>query len=201
MICSKKAADNLNIYIAEEVLLSIGYFGLLFAAYDLVADRTQIAEKDYIRDGTARRGFGSPRRLIQDKLFNLIMTVAVILGIVGITQTSEPHTSIVLRRASVGIFLALTVLQVLHTLYLLRLEFRDQGITYPEHASFGAKNGATILLIISLLLLTREIFVAATLGELKVYENEHFWYPLVAVPEILSVILFLSPGLISQARK
>ena len=36
---NEKAGENLNIYIAEQVLLSIGYFGLLFGAYDLVSDR------------------------------------------------------------------------------------------------------------------------------------------------------------------
>jgi len=195
---SQTAADNFNIYIAEQVLLSIGYFGLLFAVYDLVNDRTEIFEQDYFKDSTGGRPRMSlPLRLIRNRhLFNLAMMVGVVLGIVGITKTSDPHASLVLRKVSVAIFLALTALTTLHTLHLLRIEFIDDGIRYPEHSSFGAKNGALILLAISLLLLVREIFVAATLGNVKVYQNEHFWYPLVAVPELLAVILFLVPGLI-----
>jgi len=196
---SATAGENLNVYIAEQVLLSIGYFGLLFAVYDLVNDRTEIVEEDYFKDGTAKPRISLPIRLLRNKhLFHLIMMAAVVLGIVGITKTSDAHVSLVLRRASVGIFLALTALTTLHTLHLVRLESIDQGITYPEHASFGAKNGAPILLIIAILLLVREIFVTATLGNLKVYQNEHFWYPLVAVPEIFAVIFFLVPGLIPR---
>ena len=36
---SSTAGTNLNVYIAEQVIYSIGFFGLLYSAYTLVLDR------------------------------------------------------------------------------------------------------------------------------------------------------------------
>ena len=65
-----------------------------------------------------------------------------------------------------------------------------------ENQSFGMKYGIYILYIISLLLLVRESFSMATVSNTFKQNNEHFWYPLVALPEILAVILFSTPGLV-----
>lgn len=53
-----------------------------------------------------------------------------------------------------------------------------------------------ILLVISLLLLVREIFTTATVNNALKQNNEHFWYPLYALPEILAVTLYTAPGLV-----
>jgi hypothetical protein len=39
LIGNKTAGENLNLYIADEVLFSIGFFGLLLAAYEVVLER------------------------------------------------------------------------------------------------------------------------------------------------------------------
>lgn len=36
---SESTAENLNVVIADEALFSIGYFGLIYSAYNLVLDR------------------------------------------------------------------------------------------------------------------------------------------------------------------
>jgi hypothetical protein len=62
--------------------------------------------------------------------------------------------------------------------------------------TFGGKYGIYLLLFISLLLLIREAFATATTINLTKQNNEHFWYPLVALPEVLAVILYTIPDLI-----
>lgn len=200
LAASTSAAGKLNLIIGEEILLSIGYFGLLFAAYSLVLDRTEALEQEFPQGSPEKRTLPLPIRLLRDRrLFHVVLLVAIILGIVGISTTTSGQSSSTLRKASVGIFFALTVLQALNTLFLLNLEFNGQRLlTYPPHASFGLKHGAVILLAISVLLLVREIFVTATLGNIGVYQNEHFWYPLVAVPELVAAALYLIPGLIPR---
>jgi hypothetical protein len=55
-----------------------------------------------------------------------------------------------------------------------------------------------ILLLVSLLLLIREVFSTATISNGLKQNNEHYWYPLIAVPEILAVILYGTPGLVPR---
>ena len=58
--------------------------------------------------------------------------------------------------------------------------------------------GNYILLVISLLLVVRESFATATVKNSAKQNNEHFWYPFLAVPEILVVVLFSTPGLVPR---
>ena len=51
-------------------------------------------------------------------------------------------------------------------------------------------------MMIALLLLIREIFTMATVSNAAKQDNERFWYPLVAVPEILAILLYTTPGLV-----
>ena len=60
------------------------------------------------------------------------------------------------------------------------------------------KYGNYILLVISLLLIVRETFATATVNNSAKQSNEHFWYPFLAVPEFLVVILFSTPGLVPR---
>lgn len=58
-----------------------------------------------------------------------------------------------------------------------------------------------ILLGIALLLVLREGFFIGTLGALEQQRKESLWYPLSALPELLAVVLFATPGLIPLKRK
>jgi hypothetical protein len=42
----------------------------------------------------------------------------------------------------------------------------------------------------------REAFMAATVGNQAKQNNEHLWYPLVALPEVIAVMLYATPGLV-----
>jgi hypothetical protein len=71
----------------------------------------------------------------------------------------------------------------------------------PAGHKVGAKHGAKIFALISVFLLVREIFSVATLGNPKVSENEHFFYPLLVLPELLVVLLFMTPGLVPSKEQ
>jgi len=62
--------------------------------------------------------------------------------------------------------------------------------------SFSAKKAPGIPLLVSLLLLVREAFIMATINNESKQNNERFWYPLIALPEILAAILYAIPGLV-----
>ncbi|KAH7880134.1 uncharacterized protein C8R40DRAFT_1066236 [Lentinula edodes] len=170
---SKTAAENLDLFIAGEVLFSVGFFGLLYGAYGLVMDR-----------------------LMRSRIFfHLGLSTGVALGIVGIVETSNNTSSTigsVFRKVSVIIFVVLTVLQAYQTVNLVIAERRG--------TSFGARHGALIFMLIAILLLLREIFIVATIGSTAQQNNEHLWYPLVALPELLCIILYAVPGLIPPKR-
>ena len=58
--------------------------------------------------------------------------------------------------------------------------------------------GNYILLVISLLLVVREAFATATVSDAAKQDNEHLWYPFLAVTEFLVVVLFSTPGLVPR---
>ncbi|KAJ3873839.1 hypothetical protein F5051DRAFT_336955 [Lentinula edodes] len=189
---SGTAAENLDLFIAGEVLFSVGFFGLLYGAYGLVMDRLafcSIVPFDNILN-----------RLMRSRIFfHLGLSTGVALGIVGIVETSNNTSSTigsVLRKVSVIIFVVLTVLQAYQTVTLVIAERRGE----LDSTSFGARHGALIFMLIAILLLLREIFIVATIGSTAQQNNEHLWYPLVALPELLCIILYAVPGLIPPKR-
>jgi hypothetical protein len=152
------------------------------------------------------------------RIFRLALTTAVALGSAGTSMSqssnsSTAHTGKTLHVVSTVIFLVLTVLQALQTLALARSELSGGfsrfkhllALTFTtsetsqykkENESFGMRNGVYILLVVSALLLVREAFSMATVNDLLKQTNEHFWYPLLAVPEIIAVTLYATPGLV-----
>lgn len=88
-----------------------------------------------------------------------------------------------------------------------------------QRSYIGSQFSWLLLILISALLLLRESFLAATINKfdqvsfcsfifvctsiaiantpfLQQQNNEKLWYPLVALPEILSVIMFAVPGFV-----
>ncbi|KAG6811040.1 hypothetical protein H0H92_009271 [Tricholoma furcatifolium] len=189
---SESAGENLNLYIADQVLFGVGFFGLLYSAYTLVLDRWLLAVPE---DREPDRGI---LRLTTDRrAFRLLLMVAVILGIIGATKTdsSDPQNGQTFKEVSTIIFLVLTVLFAFQTVRLNSVEGRA-GFRTPGTKTMGSEHGSRILCVIALLLLVREIFTTATMTNAARQENEHFWYPLYALPEILAVSLYAIPGLV-----
>jgi len=75
--------------------------------------------------------------------------------------------------------------------------FFTDGAQYKKNSQpFGRTHAIAILLLISLFLMVREIFSVATVSDSRKQNTEHFWYPLLAVPEIIAVVLYSAPGLV-----
>jgi hypothetical protein len=196
MIGVESAGENLNLLIGDQILFAIGYAGLLYSSYTLVLD---LGEEAANQSGAYEHPI---LRLTRNRhLFRITMVLAVVLGIIASSTISSDGTagpsSTSLREASSYIFLALTALLFLQTLHLARFNPSQSRATYGA-TSIGAKHGVFILLAVCALLLVREIFIAATISPSQHPKqlNEHYWYPLVALPEILAVFLFVTPGLV-----
>ncbi|SJK96795.1 uncharacterized protein ARMOST_00041 [Armillaria ostoyae] len=207
LLSASSTGENLGLFIADEVLFGIGFFGLLYAAYTLVLDNYFLSSPPILSRLSRSRG-----------IFQLSLTAENALEIAGITtELNDPTSSTgnALRKASVILSLVLTILQAYRTVVLVRREIEDGQLHllwgclpsltdservldyYREHAkTFGEKHGPFILYAISILLIVREAFLTATIDNPEAALNEHSWYPLVALPEILAVILYCAPGLV-----
>lgn len=186
---SDTAGTNLGLCIGESIVYSVGFFGLLYSVYTLVLDREVLSGRTS-RSPIAR--ITSNRHLIR-----LALVAAVAIGITGTNLYSSSKQSnidlgLTLRRVSAIIFLVVTALLAVHTLFLIR-----HGAIAPRHGpergSFGTSHGMHILALIIILLLIREIYLTITVGK---KQSEGVWYPLAALTELIAVFLFATPGLV-----
>ncbi|EDR00897.1 uncharacterized protein LACBIDRAFT_295674 [Laccaria bicolor S238N-H82] len=191
---ASSAGENLGLLIGDEILFGVGFFGLLYSAYTLVLDRELLNDSP------------PPRNPIialtrNRRIFRLALVLAVALGSAGTSMSqssssSTAHTGKTLHVISTVMFLVLTILQALQTLHLARSELSGTSQYRKDNESFGMRYGVYILLLVAALLLVREAFSMATVNDLLKQTNEHFWYPLLAVPEIIAVALYATPGLV-----
>lgn len=219
LAASSTAGENEDLFIAEQILYNAGFFGLLYSAYTLVLDRDQMAGQ---RDMPGL--FGLATRITRNRhLIRIALLVAVVIGINGAIDeisggtSSKVSTGETLRRASTYVFLAVTILMAFRT-FVLALEHGNSppgynteielgNYTSPiSNPAFGARHGIFVLAAISILLLVRDIFYTVTLGSTNASmeakaTNETFFYPLVALPELLAVVLFAVPGLVPSRRE
>lgn len=185
---SDGAGTNLGLCIGESIVYSVGFFGLLYSAYTLVLDR-EILTGRVARNPISR--ITSNRHLIR-----LALMAAVAIGITGATEINSSALSTqkqgnTLRKVSAIIFLVVTALLAVHTLFLIR--HGGIGIRGSHRASVGTTHGMHVLGLIIVLLLIREIYLTITVGKMV---SEAEWYPLAALTELLAVFLFSVPGLV-----
>jgi hypothetical protein len=187
---SESAGENVNLLIADEIISGVGYFGLLYSAYILVLDLELIS---------GRPPSANPiLALIRNRhAFRMALSVGVAVGIAGSSiDNGLSSTARTLHKASLIIFLVLTCLQAFQTAILAKQDMTVGRQYKQDNETFGRKHGIIILLFIALLLLIREGFSASTLPDPARLNNEHFWYPFIAVPEILAVVLYATPDLV-----
>jgi hypothetical protein len=89
---------------------------------------------------------------------------------------------------------------------LVIIELNDYTLDHAHARSipyeqFGSKHAGIIMTVVSILLLVREAFSAATVNNLLKQNEEKLWYPLIAIPEVLVVLLFSSPGLVPDRKE
>ena len=141
----------------------------------------------------------------------------IVIGVVAVSETGPSINTVEdMQIASGCIFLVLTVVQAVQTVVLATLSIsgmRNQltirvlcrmaltNNSSPAQSQFynrakdslGIRYGNYII---------REIFSIATVNTSE-QVNEHLWYPLlqVALPEILVVFLYITPGLVPKREE
>ncbi|KAG5351846.1 hypothetical protein C0989_004736 [Termitomyces sp. Mn162] len=134
-------------------------------------------------------------------LYRLVTLSAIVIGSVGLSQvyTSDDSNNISagnsLYITSAVLFLVLIVYLACQTVMLSRAEARSVDYSGAP-TKFITRHGTYILMGISTLLFIREAYDLATARDRFRANNEHLWYPLLALPEILAVLLFAIPGLV-----
>ncbi|KAI6150623.1 hypothetical protein BKA82DRAFT_993072 [Pisolithus tinctorius] len=183
--------ENINLFIAYEVIYNTGFFGIIYSTYTLILDRVAFA-KNLPR--------GPIYYLLKRRfLFRLALTAAVSIGITGSiqallgTQPSTISTGNTLRKVAIYIFLVCAILVFLQAFILARVEFSEGGYSSVTRGP-GGKYGVYLLIVVALLLVAREAFFAATINKQTIQES--LWYPLAALTELLAVSLFTIPGLV-----
>ncbi|KAF9499989.1 hypothetical protein BDN71DRAFT_1409889 [Pleurotus eryngii] len=190
---SASSRRSLGLYIADQVLFGAGFAGLLYSAYILVLDREQMS--------IAELPQGLISRITRNRqLFHLILAIGVALGIAGSTQGTSPassqserdlgHTLRVVGAIIPGV---LTLLQAYRTLLFSVVEHEAYG---DSNTRLKATHGNWVLCIISILLLIREAYSVMAIARQSLQTKEALWYPLLALPEILAVFLYATPGLV-----
>ncbi|KAJ7264932.1 hypothetical protein B0H12DRAFT_215422 [Mycena haematopus] len=203
---------------AYEVLYNIGYFSILLSAHRMLHDRRWLAKIN----GARSKGRSTlPYRLLggfhKGRIMELLLLASIILGAIGVsyalgTNTGRTAVGNKLNEASTYIFLAATVLIVLGTFMVIHTERMLRGAVATSQPPAGITEHA-VLLIIGALLLLRVLFYATTVHQRATGQqtptsaassvvkqtaqgNEHLWYPLAALAELLAVLLFLTPRLV-----
>jgi len=211
-------AFNRQMAIAYEVLYNIGYFSILLSVHRLLHDRRWMAKINRAHD----KGRSTlPYRLMggfhKGRFMELLLLLSIILGAVGVSYalgTNAGRTKLGnrLTEASTYIFLVATVIIVLFTLLVIHIERSLRG-AIASSTPVSSSLEHVILLVIAALLLLRILFYAATVHQRATGQptptsqaassikqtaqgNEHLWYPLAALAELLVVLLFLAPRLV-----
>ncbi|KAF8207880.1 hypothetical protein K438DRAFT_1755275 [Mycena galopus ATCC 62051] len=189
MADSTSEGSILNLFIADQVLFGVGFFALLYSAYTLVLDR------DVLAGGEPGTLF-SLNLLRNPHAFRMALMAVVVMGVLGTVNSTSSNPSDVstgqtLRKASTIVFLILTLVQVVQTIWF----FRDHS-SKSSRRPWGDRNGRYLICIISLLMLVREGFLTATLNNSTEQNDERLWYPLVALPEFIAVVCYSVSGLV-----
>ncbi|KAF7305249.1 hypothetical protein HMN09_00775700 [Mycena chlorophos] len=209
VIANKSLHTNENPFVAAEVLFGVGFFALLYSAFTLVLDR-ELMSTTIDEDGAGLHVFAAqsvsfPLRLLRNRrLFRALLIVAVALTISGILNSLSHDAGRAavgndLRRAATVLFLVLTVVQAAQTVVVSTRE-KAHPIHNANAKRLGDAHAPTILILISLLMLVREIFLTATIQNSMRQNQESLWYPFVALPEVLAVGCYSVSGLV-PARK
>jgi hypothetical protein len=197
LAASEGAGEDIGLVIGETIVYSVGFFGLLYSVYTLVLDRE-------ILNGTTA---STPLSRITSNrhLIRLALMAAVVVGIIGATNSSSSKPSDIslshtLRKVSVIIFLVVTALLAVHTVFLVREEHAALQRGLLPKTTFGSTYGMYILCVIVILLLIREIYLTIATIPNVAHQSEDAWYPLAALPEVIAVSLFAVPGLVPEKR-
>ncbi|KAH7914004.1 hypothetical protein BJ138DRAFT_1080382 [Hygrophoropsis aurantiaca] len=181
---------NQSFFLAYEIIYNVGFFGLLYSAYTLAADRAAFSQSG-----------GIISKIIQLRfIFRLALSAAVAIGITGAVESFSDNaktasTGNTLRKVGIYIFLICAIIVLLQTIYLSFSEASHGGYR-KSGEGFGASHGAFILMFVAALLVLREAFFTGTSNNPTEQNKETIWFPLSALTEFLAVLCFTTPGLV-----
>ncbi|KAF8890160.1 hypothetical protein BD779DRAFT_1518580 [Infundibulicybe gibba] len=144
--------------------------------------------------------------------FVFVAGTAAMCGVLGMPRlrSSDPHAvefQHPLQKASAIIFLSFAILQACRTLILTllaraRVSSARNGNEPPWLPPKIKPQQCYTLCVVFLLLLVREAFsTALAMGDTAKLHNEHFWYPFIALPEILVVAFCVAASAPHAASK
>jgi len=189
---SNSAQHNQSLITAESIIYGIGFFGILESAYTLTIDRKIASGRADNNPFTQLSG--------NTRIVHVLLVLAVILGIVGTTDIYSSKASDVTQGKTLKIVSAVLFVVISICLFL-RAIGNVQGDTsgtgkYAKRSTFGDQHGHHVLLIISAVLLIREVYLLGTVNNKSKQADEKLFYILEAVPELIAICLFTIPGLI-----
>lgn len=203
---------NRGIAIAYEIFYNLGFFSILLSAYNLMHNRRRVVNTE--------RGLHRIANIFhRGGVFHFLLFLAVLLGLVGIILSLRGpnfQAGRSLNQTSIYIFLAATVIMALLAIIVIHLErgFRTgtgTNTTTGAGTAGGVDSTGTgmisrplqwaIMALLATLLLLRTLFFAVSAhrrknGQEGAQSNEHLWFPLAALTELLVVLAFLVPGLV-----
>jgi len=183
---------NKGIGISYAVLYNVGFFAILLAMYNLLRDREQFARLN-------SRFNRFSHFFHRGRIAHIVIFIAFALGLSGYVIALDgvrPMLGRSLQDAMMYMFLVIAIFTFFQWLNLVRLERSMVGRGAIVPTGVPTHHGA--LLVASLLLIAHAAFFVATVKRSKAAKqnNEHLWYPLAALTELLAAMVLMIPGLI-----
>ncbi|KAH8801215.1 hypothetical protein DL96DRAFT_1563977 [Flagelloscypha sp. PMI_526] len=179
-----KGATNLSMFIAVQVLFNVGFFALIGGTSEAIVVEMSKHSPEH--------RLPLEKAILQRQRFvRLALIAATALSIAATVKTSQgnlgPST---LSTVSAIIFVVVTGWVTLSAV-----------VNLHNAETKGQKKMAIVLLVISLLLVARELFLAITVKNTRRRTNEAFWYPFSEVTCFLAVSGFVVVGIFKARAK
>jgi len=185
---------NVNLFITQQIVYAAGFFAVVNTCYSLLHQWFAQA-KEFFPDRV--QGF---MRLLSI-VAHIVLLLAVGLGIIGgVNSTpsnseSKIHSGQNLTHISRWIFLILTLIYELIAISsVLHLQFYND----PLEATNQLKKNVAILALVGIFLNIRTIFNVTSNTHIAIFYNEHLFYPLSVLPEMLVLCTLCFPGVVRR---
>jgi len=187
---------ELTIYIVAQCFLAAGFFAVVNVSYILFTKWYLQANEFFSRDSN-----GEFTQLLS-RGSRLLLLAGVALGVTGgvlANPTNGPSSVTLgthLSTAAKVIFFVLTAALLLMCLYAYFYMGRQEK---PDKTESLQKDVALLALIAAILNI-RTAFNLATIKKPDLMFNEHYFYPLSVLPELIVLIVYCIPHVVSRFK-
>eukprot|EP00026_Physarum_polycephalum_P012311 Phypoly_transcript_12605.p1 GENE.Phypoly_transcript_12605~~Phypoly_transcript_12605.p1 ORF type:complete len:277 (+),score=23.01 Phypoly_transcript_12605:243-1073(+) len=193
---AKVATDgtNVNLFVIEQIVYSAGFFAVVNVCFNLL--------KTWVLHGKSIFSADTQKLAVNiSRISHIVLLVAVGVGIYGgikSTPTNSPsdiHTGLNLTHISRWIFLALTLVYLLLSLcgavYIFRYEYQDD-------CTAQMKKPIIVLVVLGFIINVRTIFNVAANTHTWIFYDQHLFYSLSVLPELLILSTYCIPGVVRR---